>query len=106
MNAWPPITTKRASRMAPVEPKQFQAWKPEPLHGQEMWHVLRQQCGVAGGSALVSDDIHGIGTPFVRGSAVIGTRHCQSANPEVLQLINSAAEGSLVCESGRLRKLF
>lgn len=85
MNTWPPIMTKRASRMAPVELKQFQAWKPEPLHGQEMWYVLRQQCDVAGGSALVSDDIHGIGTLFVRGSAVIGTRHCQSTTPyEVL----------------------
>lgn len=39
-----------------------------------MWHVLRQQCGVAGGSALVSDDIHDIGAPFVCESAVIGKR--------------------------------
>ncbi|KAJ5592725.1 hypothetical protein N7537_009629 [Penicillium hordei] len=57
--------------MAPVELEQFQAWKSEPSQGQEVWHVLRQQCGVAGGSDLVSDDIHGIGAPFVRESAVI-----------------------------------
>lgn len=58
------------------------AWNPEPLQGrEEMWHVLRQQCGVAGGSVLVSDDIHGIGAPFVRGSAVIGKRYCQSTTP-------------------------
>lgn len=52
--------------MAPVELEQFQAWKFEPSQGQEVWRVLRQQCGIAGGSALALDDIHGIGAPFVR----------------------------------------
>lgn len=107
-------------------PRKLRGWLPSSSssskHGSPSHCRGKSWCGVAGGSGLVSDDIHGIGAPYVRGSAVIGKRHCQSttpygvlgewptwqlergANPEVLQLINSAAGGGLTYESDGLHR--